>query len=105
MLSNPYTKLLYQKFGRLMNFKPDMAVFFHLEQLYHSFQISYSYEYAIRFILRIFILGCTVFNIIAVVHPDPEMEPFPQQYATALFSFLYHLASYENGKKYFFFMF
>ncbi|XP_046372246.1 E3 ubiquitin-protein ligase HUWE1-like isoform X1 [Haliotis rufescens] len=28
---------------------------------------------------------------------DPEMDAFPQQYATALFSFLYHLASYENG--------
>ncbi|KAK3600176.1 hypothetical protein CHS0354_039470 [Potamilus streckersoni] len=28
---------------------------------------------------------------------DAELEPFPQQYATALFSFLYHLASYENG--------
>ncbi|XP_076447673.1 E3 ubiquitin-protein ligase HUWE1-like isoform X2 [Babylonia areolata] len=28
---------------------------------------------------------------------DQELEPFPQQYATALFSFLYHLASYENG--------
>ncbi|XP_070192440.1 E3 ubiquitin-protein ligase HUWE1-like isoform X3 [Littorina saxatilis] len=28
---------------------------------------------------------------------DPDLEPFPQQYATALFSFLYHLASYENG--------
>ncbi|ESO88796.1 hypothetical protein LOTGIDRAFT_125574 [Lottia gigantea] len=28
---------------------------------------------------------------------DSELDPFPQQYATALFSFLYHLASYENG--------
>ncbi|KAL8595169.1 hypothetical protein ACOMHN_013842 [Nucella lapillus] len=28
---------------------------------------------------------------------DQELEPFPHQYATALFSFLYHLASYENG--------
>ncbi|KAK6177350.1 hypothetical protein SNE40_015469 [Patella caerulea] len=28
---------------------------------------------------------------------DRELSPFPQQYATALFSFLYHLASYENG--------
>ena len=25
------------------------------------------------------------------------MEPFPQQLATSLFSFLYHLASYESG--------
>ena len=29
---------------------------------------------------------------------DQEMKAFPQPYATALFSFLYHLASYENGK-------
>ncbi|XP_060587198.1 E3 ubiquitin-protein ligase HUWE1-like isoform X3 [Ruditapes philippinarum] len=28
---------------------------------------------------------------------DSEMKAFPQPYATALFSFLYHLASYENG--------
>ncbi|KAL5013532.1 hypothetical protein ScPMuIL_007802 [Solemya velum] len=28
---------------------------------------------------------------------DSDLEAFPQQYATALFSFLYHLASYENG--------
>ncbi|XP_061178702.1 E3 ubiquitin-protein ligase HUWE1-like [Saccostrea echinata] len=28
---------------------------------------------------------------------DPQLTPFPQKYATALFSFLYHLASYENG--------
>ncbi|XP_078340185.1 E3 ubiquitin-protein ligase HUWE1-like isoform X5 [Crassostrea virginica] len=28
---------------------------------------------------------------------DPHLTPFPQKYATALFSFLYHLASYENG--------
>jgi len=29
---------------------------------------------------------------------DPELEPYPQQLTTALFSFLYHLASYENGE-------
>ncbi|KAH9508169.1 E3 ubiquitin-protein ligase huwe1, partial [Bulinus truncatus] len=28
---------------------------------------------------------------------DPEVKPFPQTYATSLFSFLYHLASYDNG--------
>lgn len=28
---------------------------------------------------------------------EKDLNPFPQQYATALFSFLYHLASYENG--------
>ncbi|XP_078001474.1 E3 ubiquitin-protein ligase HUWE1-like [Glandiceps talaboti] len=28
---------------------------------------------------------------------DPDTEPFPQPFATALFSFLYHLASYEAG--------
>lgn len=28
---------------------------------------------------------------------DPERKPFPQTFATSLFSFLYHLASYENG--------
>ncbi|XP_060080556.1 E3 ubiquitin-protein ligase HUWE1-like [Ylistrum balloti] len=28
---------------------------------------------------------------------DSQLKPFPQPYATALFSFLYHLASYENG--------
>ncbi|XP_076109103.1 E3 ubiquitin-protein ligase HUWE1-like isoform X2 [Mytilus galloprovincialis] len=28
---------------------------------------------------------------------EKDLKPFPQQYATALFSFLYHLASYENG--------
>ena len=27
----------------------------------------------------------------------PDLEPFPQQLATSLFSFLYHLASYETG--------
>ncbi len=27
----------------------------------------------------------------------PDLEPFPQPFATALFSFLYHLASYESG--------
>lgn len=32
---------------------------------------------------------------------DPLLTPFPQKYATALFSFLYHLASYENGKCFF----
>ncbi len=25
------------------------------------------------------------------------MEPYPHQFATALFSFLYHLASYDAG--------
>ena len=29
---------------------------------------------------------------------DPTLEQFPQPFATALFSFLYHLASYESGK-------
>lgn len=29
--------------------------------------------------------------------PDPLMEPYPHQFATALFSFLYHLASYDAG--------
>lgn len=29
--------------------------------------------------------------------PDPQMEPYPHQFATALFSFLYHLASYDAG--------
>ncbi|XP_072102563.1 E3 ubiquitin-protein ligase HUWE1 isoform X5 [Mobula birostris] len=28
---------------------------------------------------------------------DPSMEPYPHQFATALFSFLYHLASYDAG--------
>ncbi|XP_076027964.1 E3 ubiquitin-protein ligase HUWE1 isoform X4 [Genypterus blacodes] len=28
---------------------------------------------------------------------DPQMEPYPHQFATALFSFLYHLASYDAG--------
>ena len=28
---------------------------------------------------------------------DPDLEPFTQSLATALFSFLYHLASYESG--------
>ncbi|XP_055882443.1 E3 ubiquitin-protein ligase HUWE1-like isoform X4 [Biomphalaria glabrata] len=28
---------------------------------------------------------------------DPDRKPFPQTYATSLFSFLYHLASYDNG--------
>ncbi|XP_063792487.1 E3 ubiquitin-protein ligase HUWE1 isoform X9 [Pseudophryne corroboree] len=28
---------------------------------------------------------------------DPTMEPYPHQFATALFSFLYHLASYDAG--------
>ena len=27
-----------------------------------------------------------------------ELNPYPQPFATALFSFLYHLASYECGK-------
>ena len=34
---------------------------------------------------------------------DPTLEQFPQPFATALFSFLYHLASYESGKSMFFF--
>ena len=29
---------------------------------------------------------------------EPDLEPFFQPFATALFSFLYHLASYDNGK-------
>ncbi len=29
---------------------------------------------------------------------DQDLEPFPQPFATALFSFLYHLASYESGE-------
>jgi len=33
-----------------------------------------------------------------LVVADPELEPYPQQLTTALFSFLYHLASYENGQ-------
>jgi len=33
----------------------------------------------------------------SLVVVDPELEPYPQQLTTALFSFLYHLASYENG--------
>ncbi|RUS89503.1 hypothetical protein EGW08_002736 [Elysia chlorotica] len=28
---------------------------------------------------------------------DPDLKPFPQTYATSLFSFLYHLANYEHG--------
>ncbi|XP_036389844.1 E3 ubiquitin-protein ligase HUWE1 [Megalops cyprinoides] len=28
---------------------------------------------------------------------DPMMDPYPHQFATALFSFLYHLASYDAG--------
>ncbi|XP_023930490.1 E3 ubiquitin-protein ligase HUWE1 [Lingula anatina] len=28
---------------------------------------------------------------------DPQLDPYPQPFATALFSFLYHLASYESG--------
>lgn len=31
------------------------------------------------------------------VMSDPLMEPYPHQFATALFSFLYHLASYDAG--------
>lgn len=38
------------------------------------------------------------FNILLNFWTDPLLTPFPQKYATALFSFLYHLASYENGK-------
>lgn len=33
----------------------------------------------------------------AFISPDPLMEPYPHQFATALFSFLYHLASYDAG--------
>uniref|UniRef100_A0A2I2Z6S7 HECT, UBA and WWE domain containing E3 ubiquitin protein ligase 1 n=1 Tax=Gorilla gorilla gorilla TaxID=9595 RepID=A0A2I2Z6S7_GORGO len=29
--------------------------------------------------------------------PNPSMDPYPHQFATALFSFLYHLASYDAG--------
>ncbi|XP_078678082.1 E3 ubiquitin-protein ligase HUWE1-like isoform X6 [Branchiostoma floridae x Branchiostoma belcheri] len=32
---------------------------------------------------------------------DPNESPFPQPFATALFSFLYHLASYEAGRDHF----
>jgi len=38
-------------------------------------------------ILFLFLLGIS----------DPLMEPYPHQFATALFSFLYHLASYDAG--------
>lgn len=31
------------------------------------------------------------------IFTDPDSEPFPLPFATALFSFLYHLASYESG--------
>jgi len=34
------------------------------------------------------------------LHLDSELTPFPQVLTTALFSFLYHLASYENGRSY-----
>lgn len=37
--------------------------------------------------------SCSIFIFV-----EKDLKPFPQQYATALFSFLYHLASYENGK-------
>lgn len=33
----------------------------------------------------------------AVPRADPSLEPYPHQFATALFSFLYHLASYDAG--------
>ncbi|XP_058791372.1 E3 ubiquitin-protein ligase HUWE1 isoform X2 [Phymastichus coffea] len=35
--------------------------------------------------------------ITTLTSPQPEMQPFPLPLATALFSFLYHLASYEAG--------
>lgn len=40
---------------------------------------------------------CCVLTIILVHFPDPLMDPYPHQFATALFSFLYHLASYDAG--------
>ena len=33
---------------------------------------------------------------------DSSKEPFPHQFATALFSFLYHLATYDSGGDLFF---
>ena len=35
--------------------------------------------------------------VIIFLNLDTEYLPFPQQLATSLFSFLYHLASYESG--------
>ena len=35
---------------------------------------------------------------ILISFSEIEPKPFPQSYATALFSFLYHLASYDNGE-------
>ncbi|KAK2707710.1 E3 ubiquitin-protein ligase HUWE1-like [Artemia franciscana] len=35
--------------------------------------------------------------IASLTKPDSELQPFPLPLATALFSFLYHLASYEAG--------
>lgn len=36
-------------------------------------------------------------NIMSHCFIDPLIEPYPHQFATALFSFLYHLASYDAG--------
>lgn len=41
--------------------------------------------------------GLTHPNTLLPTPPDPSMEPYPHQFATALFSFLYHLASYDAG--------
>lgn len=38
---------------------------------------------------------CPFFYFVQI--SDPLMEPYPHQFATALFSFLYHLASYDAG--------
>lgn len=35
--------------------------------------------------------------ISTLISPQPEGQPFPLSLATALFSFLYHLSSYEAG--------
>lgn len=40
-------------------------------------------------------LGLTFYP--TFIFADPDSEPFPLPFATALFSFLYHLASYESG--------
>ena len=37
-------------------------------------------------------------NMFVVFFLDPALEAFPHALATALFSFLYHLASYETGE-------
>lgn len=46
-----------------------------------------------------FAVKCEVcINVRYFLHSlDPLMEPYPHQFATALFSFLYHLASYDAG--------